>query len=202
GGRCALVQPLSVLAARDTTAIRRWLEETAPLTGLWIAGEPVFDAAVQVCAPILQRRDGPPRLHRPDPRGRTRVRRWRGAHVEEVEDGVHDESGSPDRPPKVTDTVSIEHRWSAASLLVMGVPDPGFSSAGILGDEAKSLAGFRDEYYGLTDHVIEGPTDLEPGDPDWPRDLAPLLTVGLIDPGTDLWGARPVTFARRRLDRP
>ena len=62
--------------------------------------------------------------------------------------------------------------------------------AGTLGDRVRLNANFRDEYYGMVpavgDHA-EGPQ---------------LITSGLIDPGHCLWGDRPITFAKRRFDRP
>src|SRR5699024_10064942 len=52
-GRVGLIQPTSVLANRDTAAIRTMLEHEGDLIGLWISGERIFDAAVDVCAPII-----------------------------------------------------------------------------------------------------------------------------------------------------
>jgi hypothetical protein len=68
GGRIVLVQPESLLSARDARPVR---EAAGPrLEGLWVAGEPVFAASVRVCAPVVRAEvvDGP-------------VRRWRGRAV-------------------------------------------------------------------------------------------------------------------------
>ena len=45
GGRVAMIQPESVLSARDAGPARRALRERAALVGLWWAGEPVFDCS-------------------------------------------------------------------------------------------------------------------------------------------------------------
>ena len=61
---------------------------------------------------------------------------------------------------------------------------------GCLGDRARLNANFRDEYYGM----IPAVGDHEDG----PR----LVTSGLVDPGRSWWGARPITFAKQRYERP
>jgi hypothetical protein len=63
-------------------------------------------------------------------------------------------------------------------------------AAGTLGDRARLNANFRDEYYGM----IPAVDDHDAG--------PPLITRGLIDPGTCLWGERPVRFAKRRFEAP
>jgi predicted RNA methylase len=76
GGTVLLLQPESVLAARDARPVRDAIGDD--LAGLWVAGEPVFGADVRVCAPLVRA-------------GSARIRRWRGA-------GVRD-AGSTDRDP-------------------------------------------------------------------------------------------------------
>ena len=68
GGRVVLVQPESLLAARDAAPVRAAVLEAAALEGLWVAGEPVFAAGARVCAPVL-------RVGAAQPRS---IRRWRG----------------------------------------------------------------------------------------------------------------------------
>jgi N-6 DNA Methylase len=62
GGRVALVEPQSLVGARDASAVRAAVDERAQLIDLWVDERPVFAAAVRVCAPILevtsQGRDG------------------------------------------------------------------------------------------------------------------------------------------------
>lgn len=53
GGTLAMVQPISLLAARDAGAIRAGLLERAGLKSVWFAHEALFSAGVRVCAPVL-----------------------------------------------------------------------------------------------------------------------------------------------------
>jgi N-6 DNA Methylase len=71
GGRVVLVQPQSVVAARDAAAVRDALADCADLRDMWLDDGRVFDAAVRVCAPVLERRVAPPpaRPARPSPAG-------------------------------------------------------------------------------------------------------------------------------------
>jgi SAM-dependent methyltransferase len=81
--------------------------------------------------------------------------------------------------------------WTEIVTRRLGVPAlPSLSTEGELGDRARLTANFRDQYYGLVPAVGE--------DGDGP----PLVTSGLVDPGRCHWGARPVTFAKRRFHRP
>jgi len=90
--------------------------------------------------------------------------------------------GGAGRPPgNWTDVVTSRH----------DIPRlPALAANGCLADRAMLNANFRDEYYGMVpavgDHAA-GP---------------PLITSGLIDPGRNRWGERPVTFAKRQLQAP
>lgn len=53
GGAVALVQPSSLLGARDAGPIRADLDGRTALVDVWIDGGGTFDAAVQACAPVL-----------------------------------------------------------------------------------------------------------------------------------------------------
>ena len=55
GGRVALVQPQSLLAARDAAGVRADVTSTSSLDVLWASDLPVFDAHVLTCAPVLRR---------------------------------------------------------------------------------------------------------------------------------------------------
>jgi hypothetical protein len=87
GGQLVMVQPVSVLAARHGEAVRGRIDEDARLDGLWVSAGRVFDASVEVCAPLLRRTDG-------DAAGaRTpKIRRWRGRDFDELDAG-------PSAPP-------------------------------------------------------------------------------------------------------
>ncbi len=54
-GAVAMVQPQSLLAARDAGAVRAAIDAHARLDHCWIDGGGTFDAAVRVCAPLLRR---------------------------------------------------------------------------------------------------------------------------------------------------
>ena len=81
--------------------------------------------------------------------------------------------------------------WTAVVTRAMGVPDlPALATSGCVGDHAMITANFRDQYYGLIPAVGDHPVG--------PR----LVTSGAIDPDRCSWGERPVTFNRRRFQRP
>ena len=82
--------------------------------------------------------------------------------------------------------------WSDVVTRGLGIPSlpAAVPVAGTLGDRATLNANFRDEYYGLVPAV---------GDHE---DGPPLVTSGLVDPGSTRWGEQPITFARRRFERP
>jgi len=56
GGRVGLVQPLSVLAARDAAPVREALDRDGGLVSLWASDRPVFEGTpVLTCAPVWER---------------------------------------------------------------------------------------------------------------------------------------------------
>lgn len=60
GGVVALVQPLSVLAARDAGPVRRAVAERGALTDFWCSARPVFDGTpVLTCVPVVRIGAGP-----------------------------------------------------------------------------------------------------------------------------------------------
>lgn len=92
--RVALVQPASVLAARDAAAIR---DEVAPrLRAIWVPERPLFDAAVRTCVVVTGPGDGRPRRLRgvpPVDTGEVDPARWATAAAGDVPDV--DLDGSP-----------------------------------------------------------------------------------------------------------
>jgi len=132
-GRVVLVQPQSLLAARDAAGVRRAV--TPHLEGMWSCDERIFAANVRVCAPVLGADSGTA----------ARVRRWAGRDVRPVAPAA--------RPTGAT--------WSA--LLPTGVPTVTLShEGGVLGDIADATAGFREQFYGLAPHVIDARDDTRP----------------------------------------
>ena len=138
----SLVQPLSLLATRGSTATRSTVLDGWDLDALWVAGDRVFDAAVDVCAPVLR-----PTTHAT--KRRTRLLVGRG-----FEERATTNAPGPD-----------DATWSGLLATVRGVPDVTLRTDGILGDAATATADFRDQYYGLEGHVV----DAEHGGADTPR---------------------------------
>lgn len=91
-------------------------------------------------------------------------------------------------------TGALTHgRWTRVVTDALGVPPldvEQLATVGTIGDRAALNANFRDEYYALVPAVSD--------DADGP----PLVTSGLIDPGTCLWGRRPVRFAKQEFAHP
>ncbi len=199
GGRLVLVLPTSVLAARDAAPARAAASAVGDLNGLWVAAEPVFDAAVQVCAVVVERPSAPSIAAveaSVDPTARPggdEVRRWRGRAFDVLPSA---------RPGSVARAaVAGADGWAALALAALGVPDPSARFEGRLGSIATARASFRDEYYGLVDHVAEAGDGCDELD-EVPAGLSPLVTSGLVDPGRCAWGERPASFARTRYQRP
>lgn len=55
GGRVVMIQPQSVLAARDAGAVRGFVDQRAELLDNVVDDEAAFTASVSVCAPVLER---------------------------------------------------------------------------------------------------------------------------------------------------
>ena len=177
GGRVALIVPESVLAARDSAAVRAVVAERAALVGLWTAESAGFDAAVRVCAPILA-------VGRPQPRS---VSRFTGAAVEAA------------APMAVGDRVAAGASWAPLLAAQRGVPSVELPATPTLASVASATAGFRRQYYGIRPFVRErGAIDVEGPD----AEVMPLITAGAIDPARLLWAARPTRFAGRTWTAP
>lgn len=208
GGRLAMVLPTSVLASRDAAGARAAVEALADLRGLWVAVDPVFEASVDVCAPILQRR-------RPGRRSRQRppIERWRRRTFETLpsarSSSARSSSGGSSLA-EVNDETTLpgsRSSWAVLGLAAHDVPIVHPRAEGRLGDLAWASAGFRDEYYGLVDHVIDRrgaalACGCGADDDETCGRHVPLVTTGLIDPGRCGWGERPVRFARQTLQEP
>lgn len=195
GGRLSMVLPTSLLSGSSSARVRMLVDELAELNGLWVAGEWLFEATVNVWAPVLVKRD------RQAVEPLSDVTLWRGATFEQVQ--------SPPARPRLQasglgaqsgkDSSGSASAWSLAALPILGVPVPRYRSDGRLADMAVATAGFRDEYYGLIDHVVESECDHID---ELPLHMAPLITTGLIDPGRCWWADRPARFNRRQWKAP
>jgi len=86
---------------------------------------------------------------------------------------------------------SVGSPWGRVVTDALGIPPlPTVRASGTLADRVRLNANFRDEYYGMAPAV----GDHESG--------PPLITSGLIDPGSSRWGQRSTRMARRSFDRP
>lgn len=170
GGVVAMIEPISVLTARDAAGVRDAGLADASLTDLWVLGDRVFDAAVEVCAPVLVRPGGvaaSTRLHS----GRDRA-----------------------AGPLVPGPTPADASWSHLLADHDGLPRRSLVVDGVLGDLATATADFRDQYYGLAQHVV----DQESADLGRP----PLVTSGLIDPARLAWGQRTTRFNKTGYRHP
>jgi hypothetical protein len=108
GGRVVLVQPQSLVSARDAAPVR---DIVAPsLAGLWWCDELLFDASVRVCAPVLGS---------PSPA----VRRWSGRAVSEIAPTDHPRSSWSALVPSDVPDVRLE---GVATLGAMATATAGF----------------------------------------------------------------------------
>lgn len=172
GGRIALVQPASLLSARDAAGVRADLAQRCAMEALWTCDRPVFDASVLTCAPVLRREaaQGP-------------VRRTHGAAFGTV-------------PARAVTIDELRGEWGFLAAAGLGIPEVRLArAAGVLGDVAECAADFRDQYYGLAPYVLEAAqaTGLR---------TAPLITSGLLEPALCSWGRRPTRFHRRTWQAP
>ena len=173
GGRVAMILPESVLGARDAGPVRGAVSERAALVGLWWAGEPVFDAGVQVCAAVLEvGAEAPPSC-----------RLWAGRGFEEL-------AAAP-RPSTLG-----AGSWAPLLGRLRGAPPVTLGDGPPLGTLATATAGFRDQFYGVIPFVGEA----VPGET--LASTAPLVTAGLIDPLRCRWGSTDARFGGRRWHSP
>ena len=114
GGRVALVQPSSLLAARDAAGVRARLAETCVLESLWSSEGRAFDASVHTCAPVLRRRAA-------------------DEHQGEVARSV----GVPARPSARVPPGDLSGSWGHLVAASLGVPSLTWSTRGVLGDVAE-----------------------------------------------------------------
>jgi hypothetical protein len=100
------------------------------MTALWVADRRVFDADVDVCAPVIALGDS-------------------SRHTELLVGQTFRNLGS-DRAPS-----SDASTWSSLLATSRGAPRHKIRTEGRLGEVAEATADFRDQYYGLAPHVID-----------------------------------------------
>ncbi|MCH2147842.1 MAG: N-6 DNA methylase [Phycisphaerales bacterium] len=174
-GRVALLQPWSMLAARDTGGIRKSLARRTRLTNLWIALEHIFDAGVHVCAPVLERTTQ-----------RTGM--------------LHRSSGSDFAPAEPIELdmghLIEEETWSPLVSDLVGIPRVSVTTARTVGDLAETTADFRDQYYGLRGCVSDALHHTPK------QGHVRLITTGLVDPAACRWGQKSTKYDGRKWNRP
>ena len=128
-GVAVMVMPMSFLAARDTRGVREAIVDRGYAIDIWMTRELVFDAAVHVCAVMV------------DTSRRDQVRVF-----------------PEDREPVILDSkVLMERTWAFAPAILEGVPTFWINESDLLGFRCAITADFRDQYYGLVGHVADNP---------------------------------------------
>lgn len=193
GGALGLILPQSFLGARDALGVRSSALARAELASLWIDDAGLFDAAVEVIAISMVRRQVNERGS--DARG----------SYERAGDVTAGEQTAERTLVGIGDSSRIEiatpdsTSWAPLLAASQGVPviqPPSGSTR--LGDVAHVTAGFRQHFYGIADAVRD-----TNGAGDTPNDnTAALITSGLIDPLANLWGQRRVKFAGTSWNAP
>ena len=164
-GKCLLIQPQSILSTADAEPIRLKLAEAANLEGIWIGGANIFEAGVNVCAPLISI-------------GFTQkpARIWKGPEIKELKQRLIN-----------------KENWANALAITQDVPTVHLSGEK-LGEVSAATAGFRDQFYGLAPHVCEHDINQTA--------VAPLITVGMIDPLRNRWGTANFRYAGKFWSRP
>lgn len=172
GGRLAMVQPQSLLGARDTAPVRQALLRHAGLASLWVAGEPVFEGtSVLTCVPTLVAGASP-----------STIVRHRGGEVRRIDDLPIDAASLRAAPA-----------WSHLAIDDAVIPRIEVAADRLLGEIANASADFRDEYYALANAIFEGGPSAEEE-----AAFPPILTSGLVDLAFCRWGERPTRLHRAR----
>jgi type I restriction-modification system DNA methylase subunit len=127
-GRIAFIEPLSIIATRDSDPLRQSIDNSGHLQAMWICEDQVFDAAVQTCVVFIdQAHHGGVKIYA----GKA------GDLVSEVS-----EDASPGE-------------WSRFIYAARSLPKFEISGGRTLAEIAEATNDFRDEYYGLIGHVID-----------------------------------------------
>ena len=130
GGQMALIQPLSLIAARDALEIREKILTEASLEGLWVDQSTVFVGRTEVCAPIIKNVTS----------DKKEVLRYVGREIEEATSGEY-----PSDPSN----------WGELVADLVGLPDVKIVSSGTVEHKALVTSGFRQHFYGLVPGVSE-----------------------------------------------
>lgn len=181
GGLVVLVQPASLLGARDAGTVRDRVIERGELEELWLAGEQFFGAAVHVCAPVIRRKSIIP------------------AELDLVETPTIVSIGIDRTIVAVIDSNRFDAigSWGSAAAASVGVPLLDLGGCERLSKWAHTTAGFRDEFYSLVPFLSE----CDPAEPvtvGRPR----VITSGLIEAARHSWGTKLTRIAGTQFSAP
>lgn len=174
GGTVALVQPLSILAARDAGPVREAVVEVGAVRDLWVSDRPVFrGTGVRACVPLVRigAQGGP------DPHS------WGPLAARQL--------GIP--------SVDLPQTSGVLGDLAVCTADFRDQYYGLVPFVREAEGGERGLRFG-TKPQSPGPNGcgLAPNR----STVAPLITSGLLEPGRCDWGRRPTRFARQTYAAP
>ena len=195
GGVVVMVQPQSFLATRDTAAVRSSLLGSAQLRGIWASEAEFFEASVRVCAPVLQRSvTGDSRVVQSTQSAQAAQPAQAAQSVQVWWGGKPNDLGNAEQ--FVEQQPLAGDSWGPLFARAHGLPSVNSTAGPRLGEVATATAGFRDEFYALLDSSMDlgqsGPQLLSRAQ------ASPLITVGMIDPGSHSWGLQARRFGGRK----
>lgn len=195
GGVVVMVQPQSFLATRDTAAVRSSLLGSAHLRGIWASEAEFFEASVRVCAPVLQRSvTGDSQLVQATQSAQSAQSAQPAQSVQVWWGGKPKDLGNTEQ--FVEQQPLPGDSWGPLFARAHGLPSVNSTGGPRLGEVATATAGFRDEFYALLDSSVDlgqsGPELLSRAQ------ASPLITVGMIDPGSHSWGLQARRFGGRK----
>lgn len=179
GGRLGLVLPASVLSTRDCHSIRQYAARHTTFQSVWINPARSFPGVnVLTCALVAQRIEQRAKLD-----------------SQPIQTFV----GPACRKGKAL-RLSREHlisanTWGMFTQELAGIPRVRVSRQRTLVDIAVATADFRDQYYGLSGHIVERAQPASPA-------FAPLITSGLIDLAACLWSQRSTRILKHTWQSP
>lgn len=180
-GRVALVQPQSLLAAKDAGPVRGGVLDTGSLTAIWVSNEHVFEgASVFTCAPTLE-------IHGP-----------RQVALQRSSKGVFERL--PDLDVDI-DELATEETWAHLVAAASGIPEVSVMGNGVIGDFATATADFRDQYYGLDGFLVED-CDVPASETEIDTNYPPIVTTGLIDLAACHWGGSSTRLLKTKWEMP
>lgn len=182
-GITCMIQPLSVLATRDSRPLRAWCSRNATLESIWVGDTHAFAASVHACALTLRKLN--------------HAQRPRQARARDPLPSSLSITLSRGVPPRNVARVRAAPttRWSVLAARACGIPnlrlDPRLPT---LRTWLDATADFRDVYYALRDLIVDAPIPL--------ANLIPILNTGLIELAATHWGRTPARMYGARWLRP